>query len=76
MATNKTAADSVAAEAATVASIEPVKALVFRDKEFTSRTLILSEGRTVQVVRGLVEATDPELLSFLRARSSFEPVME
>lgn len=75
MTTKKTDAEPVAAVAETVASIEPVKALVFRDKEFTSRTLILAEGRTVQVVRGLVEATDPELLSFLRARSSFEPVM-
>lgn len=55
---------------------EVVKLPVFRDKEFTSRTLILPEGRTVQVVRGRVEATDLELLTFLRARSSFELVTE
>ena len=53
-----------------------VKRPVFRDKEFTSRTLILSNKRTVQVVGGLVEATDLELLTFLRARSSFELVTE
>ena len=76
MTTKKTDAEPVAAEAETVASIVPVKALMFRDKEFTSRTLILSNKRTVQVVGGLVEATDPELLTFLRARSSFELVTE
>lgn len=58
------------------ASVEPVKRPVFRDKEFTSRTLILSNKRTVQVVGGVVEATDPELLTFLRTRSSFELVTE
>ena len=55
---------------------EAVKVPVFRDKEFTSRTLILPDGRTVRVVRGRVEATDLELLTFLRARSSFELVTE
>lgn len=58
------------------APVEPVKRPVFRDKEFTSRTLILPNKRTVQVVGGLVEATDPELLTFLRTRSSFELVTE
>lgn len=57
---------------AAVVPAEVVKRPVFRDKEFTSRTLILPEGRTVQVVGGRVEATDLELLTFLRARSSFE----
>lgn len=59
-----------------VVPAEVVKRPVFRDKEFTSRTLILPEGRTVQVVRGQVEATDLELLTFLRARSSFELITE
>lgn len=66
--------ETTAAEAAV--SAEVVKRPVFRDKEFTSRTLILPNKRTVQVVGGLVEATDPELLTFLRTRSSFELVTE
>ena len=61
---------------AVVVPAEPVIYPVFRDKEFTSRTLILPEGRTVQVVQGKVEATDLELLTFLRARTSFELIME
>jgi len=76
---DKTSKDPVVEDAqviATVVPAEPVTYPVFRDKEFTSRTLILPEGRTVQVAGGKVEATDLELLTFLRARSSFELMME
>ena len=66
--------ETTAAEPAVPAEV--VKRPVFRDKEFTSRTLILPNKRTVQVVGGVVEATDPELLTFLRTRSSFELVTE
>ena len=59
-----------------VVPAEPIKYPVFRDKEFTSRTLILPEGRTVKVVQGKVEASDPELLTLLRARTSFELITE
>lgn len=75
-----TTSDAQAAERAQVVDPvvlpAPVKRPVFRDKEFTSRTLILPNKRTVQVVGGLVEATDLDLLTFLRARSSFELVTE
>lgn len=69
------AVDGVQVEAVVVpAQIE--KGPTFRDKEFTSRTLILPNGRAVPVVRGRVEATDSELLTFLRVRDDFEPIME
>lgn len=77
--TTDTTSDVPTAEGGSVDAVAPaevVKVPVFRDKEYTSRTLILSEKRTVQIVGGRVEATDPELLTFLRTRSSFELVTE
>ena len=49
---------------------------LFRDKVFTSRTLVLESGRTVPVARGRVTATDAELLTWLTANPEFERLVE
>jgi len=51
----------------------------FRDKVYTSRTLIIPKtGRTLPVAKGLVEVatSDSEALSFLKANEEFEPFRE
>lgn len=50
-------------------------ALIYFDKVFTSRTLILPRERTVQVARGCVsvEPDDVELLEYLAAHTEFSP---
>jgi hypothetical protein len=72
-----TAETPVSEGAQAVSEVVPAQAAkvpVFRDKEFTSRTLILPQGRTVEVKRGQVEAVDAELSAFLKARQDFEPL--
>lgn len=88
MATTTKAAKDTAAVSTETPAVEGVQAVsvvvpaevekhpVFRDKEFTSRTLILPKGRTVAVVRGEVAATDADLLAFLADREDFEAVKE
>ena len=49
----------------------------FRDRVYTSRTLVLLEsGRTLSVARGCVEvsASDEQAVSYLRAHQEFEPL--
>jgi hypothetical protein len=51
--------------------------LTFRDKVYTSRTLIIPDtGRTLPVAKGLVEVSvsDEQALSFLKANEEFEPL--
>jgi hypothetical protein len=51
--------------------------LTFRDKVYTSRTLIIPDtGRTLPVAKGLVEVSvsDEQALSFLKANQEFEPL--
>lgn len=63
---------------ATVEKPEPPKAFTFRDKEYTSRTLILPGNRPLSVERGLVkvDGDDAVALAFFRKRQDFEPVRE
>jgi hypothetical protein len=61
----------------TAVAVAPVPGgAVFRDKVFTSRTLVLESGRTVPVARGRVTATDTELLTWLTANPEFERQVE
>ncbi|MEX5353653.1 hypothetical protein WCE02_20145 [Pseudomonas juntendi] len=62
---------------ATVEKPEP-KAIIFRDKEYTYRTLILPGNRPLSVERGLVtvDGDDAVALAFFRKRPDFEPVRE
>jgi hypothetical protein len=51
--------------------------LKFRDKVYTSRTLILPKtGRTLPVAKACVEvsASDEQALSYLKAHDEFEPL--
>ena len=49
----------------------------FRDRVYTSRTLVLPEsGRTLPVARGSVEVSvsDEQAVSYLKAHQEFEPM--
>jgi len=62
-----------------IAAPVPELRLKFRDKVYTSRTLIIPKtGRTLPVVKGLVEVetSDSEALTFLKANEEFEQFRE
>lgn len=48
----------------------------FRDKVFTSRTLISPEGQSFAVAKGLVVATTPDQYHFLQRHPDLEPLPE
>lgn len=48
----------------------------FRDKVFTSRTLITPQGQSLAVARGLVVATSPDQYQFLQSHPDLEPAPE
>lgn len=53
--------------------------LTFRDKVYTSRTLIIPKtNRTLPVAKGVVEvlASDEQALNYLEANVEFEPLKE
>lgn len=57
----------------------PVTVVTYRDKVFTSRTLILpKDGRPIPVLKGCVEvpATDAEALAYLDASAEHELLKE
>lgn len=64
------------AEAAAAVQIEAMPAPAFRDKKYTSRTLILSDNRTAQVTAGKISATDADLLVLLNEHPEFERITE
>ena len=60
--------------ASAVESIGPAR--VFRDKVFTSRTLILPGGGTLAVVEGRVTACGDDQFAFLKAHPDLEQLLE
>lgn len=59
----------------TGAEPSPAALLTFRDKVYTSRTLIIPDtGRTLPVAKGLVEVSvsDEQAVSYLKANEEFE----
>ena len=48
----------------------------FRDKVYTSRTLILPDGSALQVAKGQVSAVSDAQLQYLNTHSDFEPLTE
>lgn len=57
------------------AAAAPDLLLTFRDKVFTSRTLIIPDSkRTLAVTKGVVEvsASDEQAVSYLKAHQEFE----
>lgn len=49
------------------------EAAVFLDQLYTSRTLILPDGRAVSVAKGCITATDDVLRDYLTKHSDFKP---
>ncbi|NVZ66979.1 hypothetical protein [Pseudomonas gingeri] len=64
------AVSSDAIEAAS--SIGPPRG--FRDKLYTSRTLVMPDGRTLSVAHGRVYAVDDDQYAFLKAHPDIEPL--
>lgn len=62
------------ATAGVVESIGPPR--VFRDKVFTSRTLILPSGGTLSVVAGRVTAFGDDQYAFLKSHPDLEQLLE
>ena len=61
----------------TAEAVEPIgTARVFRDKVFTSRTLILPGGGTLPVVAGRVTACGDDQFAFLKAHPDLEQLKE
>lgn len=58
----------------TVAVTSP--ALTFRDKVYTSRTLILPNGATLPVAKGRVSAFGDDQFHYLSTHPDFEPLTE
>lgn len=51
------------------ASAAPV---IFKDKAFRSRTIVLDGGRTFTVEKSIIEATDAALIEHLDSHPDFE----
>jgi hypothetical protein len=51
-------------------------ARVFRDNVFTSRTLVMPDGRTISVTKGQVTASDDDLFEFLSAHPDLATLQE
>lgn len=62
---------------ATADAVESIGlARVFRDKVFTSRTLILPSGETLPVIAGRVTACGDDQYAFLKAHPDLEQLKE
>ncbi|MCO7516421.1 hypothetical protein NJF44_15680 [Pseudomonas guariconensis] len=70
--------DTPADESMQVIEPVPAKTITFRDKQYTSRSLILPDRRVLPVAqaRVTVEGDDDVAIAFLRKRSDFEQVRE
>ncbi|SEN18862.1 hypothetical protein SAMN04487857_111108 [Pseudomonas sp. ok272] len=60
--------------------IEPPKLIgpprVFRDTRYTSRTLVLPDGRTVPVLKGQVTAVGDDQFAYLNSHPDLELIPE
>ncbi len=71
---SKLAPLGIPATADAVQSIGPAR--VFRDKVFTSRTLILPSGETLSVIAGRVTACGDDQYAFLKTHPDLEQLKE
>ena len=55
---------------------KPVSPVVYRDRAFISRTLVMSDDRLLQVSAHRVEAPDAETQTFLDAHPDLERLPE
>ena len=60
----------------TVSIDKPVSPVVYRDRAFISRTLVMRDGRLLQVSAHRVEAPDAEAQAFLDAHPDLERLPE
>lgn len=72
---SKTSVDK-ATEPVTPVLQETAPVRIFRDKVYTSRTLILPSGATLPVAKGRVSAVDDEQVQYLTDHPDFEPLAE
>ena len=71
--------DTSAQDPAAVTRPDPIRSAVnFRDTLYTSRTVILPDGRTLPVAKSLVsvEAGDDIALKYLKAHPEYEQLKE
>lgn len=50
----------------------PATPVVFKDKAFKSRTIVLNDGRVFPVEKSTIEASDPALIDHLDKHPDFE----
>ena len=60
----------------TVSIDKPVSPVVYRDRAFISRTLVMRDGRQLQVRAHRVEALDAQAQAFLDAHPDLERLPE
>lgn len=71
--------DELAApESVPISAAQMTSTVTFRDTLYTSRTVILPDGRTLAVVKAVVsvESTDDVALKCLKAHTEFEQLKE
>ena len=68
--------DSTALELQKKTVAVTIPARTFRDKVYTSRTLILPNGATLPVAKGRVSAFGDDQLHYLSTHPDFEPLTE
>lgn len=72
MSKNKTDALTSVVEPTPSDVVMTVGGVVFLDQVYTSRTLILPDGRAASVAKGRITASDDTLLGFLSQHSEFK----
>ncbi|WP_339425275.1 hypothetical protein [Pseudomonas proteolytica] len=72
MSKNKTDALTSVVEPTPSDVVLTVGGVVFLDQVYTSRTLILPDGRAASVANGRITASDDTLLGFLSQHSDFK----
>ena len=55
---------------------KPVSLVIYRDRAFISRVLVMRSGRTLHVSAHRVEASDPEAQAFLDKHPDLERLPE
>jgi hypothetical protein len=67
-----------AAESVPISAVQMNSTVIFRDTLYTSRTVILPDGRTLAVAKAQVsvDGTDDVALKCLKAHTDFEQLME
>ncbi|WP_460129520.1 hypothetical protein [Pseudomonas sp. H1_D05] len=70
--------DLAAPESVPISAVQMTSTVTFRDTLYTSRTVILPDGRTLAVAKAVVsvDSTDDVALKCLKAHTEFEQLKE